>query len=115
MFGNQIGIADANRIGWRPVGLHVVRRRKIIEIAAGDLDELTGNGAWKIGQLQNQPEMLAAEGLIAIDDRLELRPDRCSHECHGHGKWLLKKDFRRGGSYPPPEVRHGKEAVSHPV
>jgi hypothetical protein len=61
--------------------------------------------------------VVAAKGEVGCDDGGALAPGlrdgRGDHwsEIVGEGNMNLnewvKKDFRRGGSYPPPEVRHG--------
>ena len=115
----QVGIVHLDRPARFPFDLIGGRGCVIqIEIAAGELDELPRLGrreAGQWGQLQRQPKMLTAKRCVLRHSRDELiskahpacRRARFSDHVFPSCRCSTKKNFRRGGSYPPPEVRHG--------
>jgi hypothetical protein len=78
----------------------------VIGVVAENLNKLARFGGRQSGKTKNQSEMIAAQWEIGDDARDVLAAAQIAHRglLIGQG---LKKDFRRGGSCPPPEVRHG--------
>lgn len=94
---------------WRPPAARPSRKNptqspRLIEefiVPASDLHKLSRQRRRERADMQDQPIMLPADRRVPDNSGIK---DPARHD-------LPKKNFRRGGSCPPPEVRHGWQAV----
>jgi hypothetical protein len=113
----QIGIIQIDATTGLPfdrLGIDILQ-----SISAMELDEMAWLSRCEGGNENVETEMLAAQGAIGQNRSQNLLPAllgscrsrfrRMSHRTapRRFENTSIKKDFRRGGSCPPPEVRHG--------